>query len=89
MNPTFIKPNYNSGGFAGLPAAIQAVFRGEKPFPQFQGEYDNLLLGFVDGFGWRHYEKFAAHPLLERFTRQGAAVKLTSQFPSTTSGHTT
>jgi predicted AlkP superfamily pyrophosphatase or phosphodiesterase len=89
MNPTFIKPRYDAGGFAGLPAAIQAFFNGQKPFPQFQGEYDNLILGFIDGFGWRHIEKFGAHPVLDRFTRHGAAVKLTSQFPSTTSGHVT
>jgi predicted AlkP superfamily pyrophosphatase or phosphodiesterase len=89
MNPTFIKPNYASGGFAGLPAAIQSFFSDGKPFPHFQGDYDNLVLCFIDGFGWRHVEKFASHPLLERFTRDGAAVKLTSQFPSTTSGHTT
>jgi hypothetical protein len=89
MNPTFVKPRYDSGGFAGLPAAVQAVFSDRKPFPQFQGEYDNLILCFIDGFGWRHFEKFGSHPFLDRFTRDGSAVKLTSQFPSTTSGHTT
>jgi hypothetical protein len=89
MNPTFVKPRYDSGGFAGLPAAIQSFFGGGKPFAQFKGDYDNLILFFIDGFGWRHFEKFGSHPFLERFTREGAAVKLTSQFPSTTSGHTT
>ncbi|MCX6066627.1 MAG: alkaline phosphatase family protein [Chloroflexi bacterium] len=89
MNPTFVKPRYDSGGFAGLPAAIQASFNGQKPFPQFQGDYDNVILGFVDGFGWRHFEKFGAHPFLDRFTRSGSVDKLTSQFPSTTSCHTT
>ncbi len=89
MNPTFVKPRYDAGGFAHLPAAIQALFNGGKPFPQFQGDYDNLILGFIDGFGWRHFEKFGSHPFLDRFTRSGSAVKLTSQFPSTTSGHTT
>ena len=89
MNPTFVKPRYDSGGFAGLPAAIQASFNGQKPFPQFQGDYDNVILGFVDGFGWRHFEKFGAHPFLDRFTRSGSVDKLTSQFPSTTSCLTT
>lgn len=89
MNPTFIKPRYDSGGFAGLPAAIQSLFRGEKPYPQFAGDYDNVILCFIDGFGWRHVEKFGAHSFLDRFSRSGSAVKLTSQFPSTTSGHTT
>ena len=98
MNPTFVKPHYDSGGFASLPAAIQSVFSapfgnrdylGGKPFPQFHGEYDNLVLCFIDGFGWRHFEKFGSHPFLDRFTRSGSTVKLTSQFPSTTSGHIT
>jgi predicted AlkP superfamily pyrophosphatase or phosphodiesterase len=89
MNPSFVKPRYDSGGFASLPASIQAVFSGGNPFPAFQGEYDNLILCFIDGFGWRHFEKFGSHPFLDRFTRNGSAVKLTSQFPSTTSGHTT
>ncbi len=89
MNPFFVKPRYDSGGFAGLPAAIQASFNCQKPCPQFQGDYDNIILGFVDGFGWRHFEKFGAHPFLDRFTRSGSVDKLTSQFPSTTSCLTT
>jgi len=89
MNPDFIKPTYSYGGFASLPGAITGLFNGHRPFPQFQGEYDNVILGFIDGFGWRHFEKFASHPFLDRFTRHGMAEKWTSQFPSTTSGHTT
>lgn len=89
MHPNFVMPRYDSGGFAGLPGSIQAFFGGKTPFPAFQGDYDNLILCFVDGFGWRHFQKFGAHPLLDRFTHDGSAVKLTSQFPSTTSGHTT
>ena len=89
MNPSFVKPRYDSGGFASLPNAIQSVFSGGKPFPHFQEEYDNLIFCFIDGFGWRHFEKFGSHPFLDRFTRSGSADKLTSQFPSTTSGHVT
>lgn len=92
MNPTFVKPDYNSGGFAGLPRAIQSFLGGQRfplPLNGFQAEYENVVLCFIDGFGWRHFEKFGSHPFLERFSRHGAAVKLTSQFPSTTSGHVT
>jgi predicted AlkP superfamily pyrophosphatase or phosphodiesterase len=92
MNPTFIKPRYDSGGFAGLPRAVQSFFGGERfplPLNAFQPEYENVILCFIDGFGWRHFEKFASHPFLDRFTREGQVVKLTSQFPSTTSGHVT
>ena len=92
MNPTFIKPDYNAGGFAGLPRAVKSFFGGPRfplPLDGFQSEYENVILCFIDGFGWRHFEKFGSHPFLDRFTRSGAAVKLTSQFPSTTSGHVT
>src|SRR5687767_13951885 len=92
MNPTFIKPRYDSGGFAGLPRAVQSFFGGERfplPLNALQAEYENVILCFIDGFGWRHFEKFASHPFLDRFTREGQVVKLTSQFPSTTSGHVT
>ena len=89
MHASFIKPRYDAGGFAGLPAAIQSVFSGGRPFPAFQDDYDNVVFCFIDGFGWRHFEKFGAHPFLDRFARSGNASKLTSQFPSTTSGHVT
>jgi predicted AlkP superfamily pyrophosphatase or phosphodiesterase len=92
MNPIFVKPDYDSGGFAGLPRAVQSFLGGKRfplPLNGFQAEYENVILCFIDGFGWRHFEKFGSHPFLDRFTRHGAAVKLTSQFPSTTSGHVT
>ena len=92
MNPTFVKPDYNAGGFAGLPRAVKSFFGGPRfplPLNGFQSEYENVILCFIDGFGWRHIEKFGSHPFLDRFTRNGAAVKMTSQFPSTTSAHVT
>ena len=63
MNPTFVKPRYDAGGFASLPGSIQSVFSGGEPFPAHPHEYDNLILLFVDGFGWRHFEKFGEAPL--------------------------
>ncbi len=90
MNPNFVKPTYQYGGFASLPGIISGLFKQQNPFPvALQGEYDNVILGFVDGFGWRHMQTFGTHPLLQRFGREGAAEKWTSQFPSTTSGHVT
>ncbi len=92
MNPTFVKPNYDAHGFAGLPHGVKSFFGGPSfplPLDGFQAQYENVILCFIDGFGWRHFEKFGAHPFLDRFTRSGAAVKITSQFPSTTSGHVT
>ncbi len=92
MHPDFVKPRYDSGGFAGLPQVVKSLLGG-APYPPpmdgLQETYDNVILFFIDGFGWRTFEKFAAYPYLDQFTRHGRAVKLTSQFPSTTSGHVT
>lgn len=89
MNPQFIMPRYDDGGFAALPGTISRLFQGKASPGRFPGEYDNVVFCFIDGFGWRHFEKFSSHPFLDRFVRDGRVEKLTSQFPSTTSGHVT
>ncbi len=89
MNPNFTQPIYGPGGFAGLPEVITGLFENRQPLESFQSGYDTVILGFIDGFGWRHFEKFATHPTLDRFTRHGLAARWTSQFPSTTAGHVT
>jgi predicted AlkP superfamily pyrophosphatase or phosphodiesterase len=81
MNPTFIKPRYDSGGFAGIPDRIKSAFA--------SGNYDAVVLFLVDGFGWRFFERFQETPFLKRMAKQGRVEKLTSQFPSTTAAHLT
>ncbi len=77
----FIKPRYDSGGFAGIPQRIRAHFASRK--------YDALVFFLVDGFGWRFVERFQDAPFIQRLTRDGTVEKLTSQFPSTTAAHVT
>jgi predicted AlkP superfamily pyrophosphatase or phosphodiesterase len=81
MNPTFIKPRYDQGGFAGIPDRIKAAF--------VSGRYDAVVLFLVDGFGWRFFERFQEAPFLKRFAKHGQIEKLISQFPSTTAAHLT
>lgn len=81
MHPNFIKPDYNSGGFAGLP---ERIFRLAT-----SGSYDAVIFFLVDGFGWRFFEKFQGHPFLGFLAKNGAVEKLTAQFPSTTTAHVT
>lgn len=81
MNPTFIKPRYDEGGFAGIPKRIKSAFA--------SGEYDAVVLFLVDGFGWRFFERFQGAPFLQRMAKQGRIEKLISQFPSTTAAHLT
>ena len=77
----FVKPRYDSGGFAGIPARILEHC--------VSGQYDAVVLFLVDGFGWRFFEKFQGMPFLRRLTRSGTVEKLTAQFPSTTAAHVT
>ena len=81
MNPTFIKPRYDSGGFAHLPQRIINIF--EKK------EYETVVFFFIDGFGWRFYEEYKEHPFFVELAKHGSIEKITSQFPSTTAAHVT
>lgn len=81
MNETFVRPRYDEGGFAGIPARIENAFA--------SGNYDAVVLFLIDGFGWRFFERFQDAPFLKRLARQGKIEKLTSQFPSTTAAHIT
>jgi len=81
VNPDFLKPRYDAGGFAGIPNHIKEAFA--------SGSYDAVVLFLVDGFGWRFFERFQDAPFLKRIASGGTIQKLTSQFPSTTAAHLT
>ncbi len=81
MNPEFVKPRYDKGGFAGIPDRIKNAFA--------SGKYDAVILFLVDGFGWRFFERFQDMRFLQRMAKYGQVEKLISQFPSTTAAHLT
>lgn len=81
INPTFVKPRYDNGGFAGIPSRVTQAFA--------SGKYDAVVLFLVDAFGWRFFERFQDAPFIQRIARRGRIEKLTSQFPSTTAAHVT
>ncbi len=82
MQTNFVKPRYDSGGFASLPRRVADLVTG----PQ---KYDAVVLFLIDGFGWRFFEKFQDATFLKTAARDGKVEKLTSQFPSTTAAHIT
>jgi hypothetical protein len=77
----FLKPRYDSGGFASLPQRLADLLTARR--------YDAIVLFLIDGFGWRSFEKFQDYPFLKQVTREGMVEKLTAQFPSTTAAHIT
>ena len=81
MNPDFVKPKYDEGGFAGIPSRIKNAFASRN--------YDAVVLFFIDAFGWRFFERFQDAPFIKRMAKHGNIQKLTSQFPSTTAAHVT
>jgi hypothetical protein len=48
-----------------------------------------VALVYLDAFGWTFLERQDNHPLLRRAHTEGLLEQLTSQFPSTTTAHTT
>ena len=93
----FVKPRYDGGCFSDIPGFIRSVLIGDasgtlKPdgFQRLPERYQNVILLFIDAFGWRFFEQTAdRYPFLQRFIHQGSVTKLTSQFPSTTAAHVT
>lgn len=81
MNPEFIKPRYDEGGFAGIPDRVKSAFA--------SGNYDAVVLFFIDAFGWRFFERFQDAQFFQHIAKQGKIEKITSQFPSTTAAHVT
>jgi hypothetical protein len=81
METIFVKPRYDSGGFAFLPQHILELLSDNR--------YDAVVFFLIDSFGWRYFDKFQDMPFFRRTTRAGTVQKLTSQFPSTTAAHIT
>src|SRR5690349_22634596 len=81
MNPEFIKPRYDQGGFVGILDRINAAFK--------WGKYDAVVLFLIDGIGWLFFERFQDAPFIKSIAKHGRIEKLISQFPSTTAAHLT
>ena len=83
-----VLPDYGGRCFASLPGLIEKLLGDGDPAsdtPLFRSGYDRVILVYLDAFGWRFLERHGDHPLL----RRGIVEKWTSQFPSTTTAHTT
>ncbi len=61
MESTFVKPRYDTGGFASLPQRLTLLTDPQK--------YDAVVLFLMDGFGWRFFEKFQEAPFLKTVAR--------------------
>ncbi|MGB0387559.1 MAG: alkaline phosphatase family protein [Ardenticatenaceae bacterium] len=93
----FIRPDYESACFYNIPHTIRSLLTGRGSSPlrstvlsELPQQYDQVVLIFIDAFGWRFFEKACdRHPFLRHIVKEGMVAKLTSQFPSTTANHIT
>ena len=92
-----IKPRYDAACFSNIPSTLTYLLtaRGTPGLPVevlggLPETYDTIIFLFIDAFGWRFFERYRdRYAVLERFSKDGVAAKLTSQFPSTTAAHVT
>jgi predicted AlkP superfamily pyrophosphatase or phosphodiesterase len=82
MDSNFLKPRYDSGGFASLPQRVANLLTGPE-------KVEAVVLFLLDGFGWRYFDKFQQAPFLKSVARLGQVEKLSAQFPSTTAAQLT
>ena len=96
LNNNFVKPQYDTGGFASLPHTIKHLLtNADTPSPspsafdRFWRQYDTVVFFLIDAFGWRFFEQYQDFPFLKQIATDGHLASLTSQFPSTTAAHVT
>jgi predicted AlkP superfamily pyrophosphatase or phosphodiesterase len=95
-NSNLTKPQYDSYCFSNIPPTVKYLLTGqgspalpESVFGNLPRRYDTVILFYVDAFGWRFFEQFKDHPLLQYLAGEGVVSRLTTQFPSTTAAHVT
>ena len=96
LSDQFVLPAYNASCFSQLPDTIRRNFDlpAKSPLPEDVlpdgRRYQQVILFFIDGLGWRFVQQYLEEfPFLRRFLQQGVVSQMTSMFPSTTAAHTT
>ncbi|MEZ0299754.1 MAG: alkaline phosphatase family protein [Candidatus Methylacidiphilales bacterium] len=99
-NEHFLRPIYDTYGFARLPDTTTTLLTGKSagdclPSAALGGEigrFGKVVLILLDGLGWSFMDsalKSGKYPFLERIAAIGVFSKLSTQFPSTTTAHIT
>lgn len=93
----FRKPLYGSYCFSNIAPSVKKILTGrsnaslpDDAFGNLPQSYDNAILFYIDGVGWKTFERLSRNiPFLKRTRDNGVISKITSQFPSTTTAHVT
>lgn len=92
--PGCIRPAWNDYCFANVPDTVLSLFgngsKAVRPLPDtvldgVTTEFDHVVLAFVDGFGWNHFQRVRHdHSFLTRLTEHATVTPLTAGYPSET-----
>lgn len=97
MHKDFIKPNYNGGSFINVINSIKKVYEindgipiRDKKAEKHLNKKSKVVFLLVDAFGWKFYREVRnKSKFLKEISKNGCEMKITSQFPSTTTAHVT
>jgi hypothetical protein len=90
--PGFISPAWEDYCFANIPDTVLSLFGEDaaRPLPEtvFEGvstDIDHVVLAFVDGLGWNHFQRVRDdHSFLARLAKRATVTPLTAGYPSAT-----
>jgi predicted AlkP superfamily pyrophosphatase or phosphodiesterase len=93
----WVYPDLNLYNFANINEFVLDLFSGRKNSPLkknlpnlFPAKVKKVILILIDALGWNLFEKYKDEfPLFSRLVNDGMVLKMTSQFPSTTSAEIT
>jgi hypothetical protein len=92
LTPRFVSPAWADCCFANVPDTVSSLFGTDaaRPLPEtvFEGvstDVDHVVLAFVDGFGWNHFQRVRDdHSFLTRLAERATVTPLTAGYPSET-----
>ena len=94
LAPGFVRPAWEDYCFANIPDTVLSVLgngsEASRPLPDdvlagVTTDVDHVVLVFVDGFGWNHFQRVRDdHPFLTRLADRATVTPLTSGYPSET-----
>lgn len=92
LAPGFVGPAWQDYCFANIPDTVLSLFDGDadRPLPEtvFENvttDIDNVVLAFIDGLGWNHFQRVRHdHSFLTRLVNHATVTPLTAGYPSAT-----
>ncbi|EMA41973.1 alkaline phosphatase family protein [Halococcus hamelinensis] len=92
LAPGFVRPAWEDYCFANIPDTVLSLFGEEADrslpetvFENVATDIEHVVLAFVDGFGWNHFQRARdEHSFLTKLAKHATVTPLTAGYPSAT-----